>query len=105
MESKLYTAIFNHLEGLNQRCIINGDVISISKELTKIVAIEMLSKQQRKIYDQLPDSDSSAVYLSFISNLTGLGSKNISSQIKNIQSKFNLIGVIKEGKNFKYYKL
>lgn len=70
-------------------------------EVCKQATVATLSKQQRFIYDELdPHIPVDCKYLSFA---TGIDTKNISSQIKQIQSKTNLIGVVK-GKKHKYFK-
>lgn len=68
----------------------------------KQATVYTLPKQQRLIYDSLDFNI--AVDCAYLSYAIGLETKNISSQIKQIQKTTNLIGVIKEGNKNKYFK-
>ncbi|TDQ79543.1 hypothetical protein [Sphingobacterium yanglingense] len=105
IENKVYAAIILRLEELEHKGAYNGNAHHLAQDLAKMVSIELLSKQQRFIYDNLDDGRFCAVDAKYLDYATGLGTKNISSQIQQIQKKTNLIGIIKNGKNFKYYKL
>ncbi|MDM1294291.1 hypothetical protein HX021_08265 [Sphingobacterium sp. N143] len=105
IENKIYHAIILRLEELEHKGAYNGNAHHLAQDLSKMVAIELLSKQQRQIYDELESSPYCAVDAKYLSYATGLDSKNIASQIRQIQTKSNLIGIKKEGKNFKYYQL
>lgn len=73
-------------------------------EVCKQASVATLSKQQRQIYEELPNRKFMAVDAKYLSYATGLDTKNISSQIKQIQEKTNLVGVDKSGKKFRYFK-
>ncbi|OOG19150.1 hypothetical protein BWD42_04160 [Sphingobacterium sp. CZ-UAM] len=105
VENKVYHAIILRLEELEHKGAYKGNAHHLAQDLSKMVAIELLSSQQRKIYDELDKTPFCAVDAKYLSDATGLNSKNIASQIKQIQSKSNLIGIIKAGKNCKYYQL
>lgn len=105
IENKIYSAIILRLEELEHKGAYNGNAHHLAQDLSKMIAIELLSKQQRFIYDELDKYRETAVTGKYLAYATGLDTKNIASQIQQIQKKTNLIGIVKEGKSFKYYKL
>lgn len=71
-----------------------------SKELFRL----LLKDQQREIFDKIPIGEINAVSCNFIKNQTGIPTKNIAGQIKQLSVNYP-IGIVEvnRGKN-KYYK-
>lgn len=104
IETKIYRGIINKLYEKQTNGIYLGDAHNFAQELSKLVSIELLSKQQRLIFDNLPDETKEGCSCKELSIKTNIDSKNISSQLRQMMDKTLLIGFISEGKNKKYYK-
>lgn len=64
----------------------------------------LLKDQQREIFDVLPIGEENAVSCSFIKEKTGISTRNISVQLKQIAVNFP-IGVLEVNRGYnKYYK-
>ena len=96
-ESKFFRDLSDLLYGFD---LTQNQITEVCVQAT----VAMLPKQQRQVYDKMYYGKHKAVDANYLSYVTGLGTKNISSQIKQIQKKTNLIGVVKEGNKYKYFK-
>lgn len=64
----------------------------------------LLKDQQREIFDRIPVGERNAVSCNFIKQKTGIPTKNITGQIKQLSVNYPIgIIVVNRGKN-KYYK-
>ena len=82
--------------------IINSEG-SVSKKSLELF-ITLLKPQQKEIFNCIPRSIDDAVSAKQIKEMTGIPTKNISSQIKQINVNFP-IGIIEEKKGIrKYFK-
>lgn len=80
------------------------EVVKDGKELAEKIFKLSCPKQIKVIIDNIPKGINNAITSKEISVKTGLETKNISSQIKQIQDKNNRIKSISvNGKNKKYY--
>lgn len=104
IETKIYRGIISKLYEKETNGLYLGDAHNLAQELSKLVSIELLSKQQRLIFDSLPEEGKDGVSCKDLSIKTKIASKNISSQIRQMMDKTLLIGFISEGKNKKYFK-
>ncbi|GEM_PF-6373236 len=105
LEYKVFGSVFQKLTDLENSGLLKCDAKMLAEDISKQVAINFLSKQQYQIYSELDKHRATAVTTKYLSFATGLDSKSISSQLRQIIAKCDLIGIVKGGKNFKYYQL
>jgi len=99
IEHKVNASIIEYCNSLEGKEIANGNVIA--KKLSSLVAIGLLSEQQKKIYDCLTEKPKDT---NVISKEIKLPSLTVSTQLRRINSMTQLISFKVEGKNKLWYK-
>lgn len=101
LEDKIYSSIIGYCENIQQRGCYNGNGHHLAQKLSTLVAIALLSKQQKLIYQALSNSFKSVAEISKENKIT---SKQVSAQLISIYKKTALIYFKKEGKNKLWYR-
>lgn len=90
IENKIYAAIIGACEEKEANKSYRGNGHHLAQELTNLVSIGLLPKQQRIIYDALDTIGKTSKQLSME---LGISSKNVSSQLKQMYESTLLINV------------
>lgn len=102
IENRIYASISLHCEELENNRAYRGNGHHLAQRLTSMVAVGLLPKQQKKIYDALLIGVGKKV--KDISKETKIPSKTVSAQLIQMQSKTLLISFKKDGKNKLWFK-
>ena len=97
----IYRGLIGECERLEHEGLYQGNGHHLAQRLTNMVLIELLPKKQRNIYDCLTDEYVTAKELA---DKAGVETKEISPNIKQINSKGTLVITTKEGHVVKYKK-
>lgn len=101
IENKIYASIIGICEGREHQGSYRGNGHHLAQELAVAVSIGLLPNQQRKLYDCLTKDYKSTKE---ISKETGIPSKNVSSQMRQMYEATLLIHKEQSGKLIKWRK-
>lgn len=97
--NQIYRGLIGECERIEHEGIYKGNGHHLAQRLTNLVLIELLPKKQRNIYDCLTESYVTAKELA---DLAKVETKEISPNIKQINSKGTLVITTKDGHVIKY---
>lgn len=94
-ENRIYAAVASICEDRESIGAYRGNGHHLAQEITKAVSIALLSKQQRKIYDAL---NGTGLQTKEIAKLTGIPSKNVSTQLIQMSESTLLVSSKRKGR-------
>ncbi len=94
IENKVYQSLVGYLENLEHDGMYKGNGHHLAQKLSTLVAIGLLSKQKRIIYDCLTKQPKTTRQ---IADECGLMSKNVSAQLIQMNKSTLLIGLTYDG--------
>ncbi len=107
IENRVYAAVIGHCEEMEHKGQYKGNGHHLAQRLSSMVAIGLLSKQQRQIYDALTES-TEGIAVKEISLKTKISSRAVSAQLRAINSNTTTLiafkKVKKNGKINLWYK-
>lgn len=99
IENNIYASIIGYCEGRERKPVGNGH--HMAQDLTTLVAIGLLPKQQRKVFDCLTKTESNCKEISL---QCGISSKQVSSILIQIYSRTLLVHFKRKGRIKLWYK-
>jgi hypothetical protein len=99
IENRINKSIIQHCKSLEGRVVINGSILA--KNLSSMVALGLLTEQQKKIYDCLTDTPKDT---NTISKETKIDSIQVATQLRRINKMTQLVNFKIDYKNKLWFK-
>ena len=93
IENKINDSIIDYCKSLESKVVVNGSILA--KKLSSMVAVGLLSKQQKKIYDCLTEKPKNTFVLSLETKLPSI---QVANQLRMINKTTQLVSFTKEAK-------